>query len=68
MQFSKEQVAYIESEVRRGLSLEQAIGQSEVLEEQAKFKDNLLLALIDPNVRQVIIDFVGHELMEPERD
>ena len=54
MHFSKEQIAYIEREVKGGLPLMDAIGQAEVLEHDASFKEDLIRVMNDPKVIQAL--------------
>lgn len=65
--FSKEQIAYIEREVKAGLPLMDAIGRAEVLEQEANFRIELISACNDEKVKEALRNAVVLRY-EGERD
>lgn len=59
MYFSKQDSEYVESLVRGGTSLEQAMAQMEVMRDGANFKRELVEALSDPEVLKKLSSIVG---------
>ncbi len=59
MYFTKEGSKYIESEIKNGTSLEQAIAQMEVLRDERLFQQNLVDGLSNPDVLKKLKEIIG---------